>query len=172
MTETPSAPLATTGLASLVCAAIGMMERIPYSIIALAARLFPAAVFWRSGQTKIEGWHVSENAIELFREEYKLPFIDPNLMAHIAVLAELCLPALLIVGFASRFAALGLLGMTLVIEIFVYPDAWPLHGTWAACFSLVVARGPGTISIDAQIERHWSGASLNVVAILRACRFP
>ena len=151
--EAPPYPAALTGLAYLVRAAIDMLERFPYSIIALAARLFPATVFWRSGQTKIDGWQVSDNALELFREEYKLPFVDPAVMAHVTVFAELCLPPLLIIGFASRFVALALLGMTLVIEVFVYPHAWPTHGTWAACFLLVIARGPGAISIDAQIER-------------------
>ena len=153
MTEMPSPPVPATRPAALVRAAIDLMERIPYSIIALAARLFPSAVFWQSGQTKIDGWRVSENAIELFRHEYKLPLVDPSVIAHLATFAELCLPPLLVIGLASRFVALALLGMTLVIEIFVYPDAWPTHGTWAACFLLVVARGPGAISVDAQIER-------------------
>lgn len=126
----------------------GLLERIPYSLIALSARIFPAAVFWQSGRTKVEGWRVSENAIYLFQEDYKLPLVDPVIAAHIAAVAEHAFPVLLAIGLASRLAALALLGMTLVIEIFVFPDAWPTHGVWATCFLLVVARGPGAWSLD------------------------
>jgi putative oxidoreductase len=129
---------------------IGLLDRIPYSLIALAARLFPAAIFWQSGQTKLEGWRVSDTAVVLFRDEYRLPLLDPVLAAHLAALGEHLLPLLLAVGLASRFAALGLIGMTLVIQIFVYPDAWPTHGTWIACLLLVAARGPGWLALD-----HW-----------------
>jgi putative oxidoreductase len=132
-------------------------ERIPYAVLGLAARVFPAAVFWQSGQTKLDAnWRVSENAVYLFQEEYRLPLLDPALAAHLATAAEHILPALLVLGLASRFAALGLLGMTAVIQLFVYPDAWPTHGTWAALFLLVVARGPGAISLDHLIGR-WAG---------------
>lgn len=132
---------------------IAMLERIPYSLLAFAARLFPAAVFWQSGQTKLEGWRVSDTAATLFREEYRLPLIDPVLAAHLAALGEHLLPLLLAIGLASRFAALGLIGMTLVIQIFVYPDAWPTHGTWIACLLLVAARGPGKLSLDHRLFR-------------------
>lgn len=128
--------------------AIAVFEAIPYSLIALAARIFPAAVFWQSGQTKLEGWHVSDTAVYLFREEYRLPLIDPVIAAHLAAFAEHAFPILLVLGLATRFAALALLGMTLVIEIFVYPGAWPTHGTWAACFLILIAQGAGTWSLD------------------------
>jgi putative oxidoreductase len=127
---------------------IGMFERIPYDLTALIARLSIGAVFWQSGQTKVDGWHVNDSAIYLFENEYKLPLIDPWLAAHLAAFNEHFFPLLLVLGFASRFAALALLGMTLVIEIFVYPGAWPTHGTWAACLLLLIAKGPGTFSID------------------------
>lgn len=134
--------------ASLIERAVALCDRIPYSLIALIARLSTAAVFWQSGQTKLDGWHVSDNAIYLFREEYKLPLIDPVIAAHLAAFAEHFFPILLVLGLATRFAALALLGMTLVIEIFVYPDAWPTHGTWAACFLMLIAKGAGTWSLD------------------------
>jgi putative oxidoreductase len=130
---------------------IALFERIPYALIALLARVAPAAVFWQSGQTKLEGWQVSDNAIYLFREEYRLPLIDPVIAAHLAAFAEHFFPILLVLGLATRFAALALLGMTLVIEIFVYPDAWPTHGTWAACFLLLMAQGGGAWSLDHMI---------------------
>ncbi|GBD47737.1 DoxX family protein [Methylopila sp. Yamaguchi] len=127
---------------------IGLFEAIPYSALALAARIFPAAVFWQSGQTKVQGFGLSDSAVYLFQEEYRLPLIDPTVAAYGAAFAEHFFPILLVIGLASRFAALALLGMTLVIEIFVYPDAWPTHGVWAACFLLVIARGPGSFSLD------------------------
>lgn len=141
----------------LVEKAIALFEEIPYTLIALIARVAPAAVFWQSGQTKLEGWRVSENAIYLFREEYKLPLIDPAIAAHLAAFAEHFFPILLVLGLATRFAALALLGMTLVIEIFVYPDAWPTHGTWAACFLILMAQGGGALSLDHLIKRRPTG---------------
>jgi putative oxidoreductase len=139
----------------LVRSIIALMERIPHAIIGLAARVFPAAVFWQSGQTKVDGWRVTDGAIALFREEYALPFINPAIGAHLAAFAEHFFPLLLVIGLASRFAALALFGMTAVIEIFVYPDAWPTHGVWAACFLMTIARGPGAISLDALIARRF-----------------
>jgi putative oxidoreductase len=132
----------------LLLMAVAPVELIPYAPIALAARIFPAAVFWQSGQTKVQGWTVTDTAAFLFREEYKLPLIDPVVAAYLAAFAEHFFPALLVVGLATRLAALALLLMTLVIQIFVYPGAWPTHGTWIACFLVLVARGAGTISLD------------------------
>ena len=132
----------------LIEKANALFESIPYALVALTARVAPAAVFWQSGQTKLEGWHVSDNAIYLFREEYKLPLIDPVIAAHLAAFAEHFFPILLVLGLATRFAALALLGMTLVIEIFVYPDAWPTHLSWAAPLLLLAARGGGRFSVD------------------------
>jgi putative oxidoreductase len=140
-------------LTRFIWAFTGLLDRIPQSLISLAARIFPAAVFWRSGQTKIEGFRVTENAIDLFRDEYALPLIDPALAAKIAAFSEHFFPVLLVIGLASRFAALALLIMTAVIEIFVYPDAWPTHGVWATCFLVVIARGPGIFSLDHFLAR-------------------
>lgn len=134
--------------AALVKRAIGLMEAIPYWFVALITRLSIAGVFWRSGQTKVDGFRLSDSAIDLFRTEYRLPLIEPVIAAYLAALAEHLFPALLLIGLATRFSALALLGMTLVIEIFVYPDAWPTHGTWAACFLLLMTRGAGPVSLD------------------------
>jgi putative oxidoreductase len=135
---------------------VAILDKIPQSLISLAARIFPAAVFWMSGQTKVEGFHVTDNAIALFRDEYRLPLIDPALAANIAAFSEHFFPVLLVIGLASRLSALALLGMTAVIEIFVYPDAWPTHGVWATCFLVVIARGPGIFSLDHLLLRRWS----------------
>ncbi len=128
--------------------AIAALEAIPLDALTLAARVFAAAIFWQSGQTKLDGWRVSDTAIVLFRQEYRLPLLDPVLAAHLATLGEHLFPLLLVLGLASRFAALALLGMTAVIQIFVYPDAWPTHGVWAVALLLVAARGPGRVSLD------------------------
>ncbi|WP_036255354.1 DoxX family protein [Methylocapsa acidiphila] len=130
-----------------------LLDRIPQSLISFAARIFPAAVFWMSGRTKVEGWHLKDSAIALFQDEYALPWIDPEIAARIAAFSEHFFPILLVIGLASRFAALALLGMTAVIEIFVYPDAWPTHGVWATCFLVVIARGPGVLSLDYLLGR-------------------
>ncbi len=125
-----------------------LLDRIPHDAIALLSRISIAAVFWQSGQTKVDGWHVTDNAIYLFETDYRLPFVDPWLAAHLSALAEHLFPVLLVIGLASRLSALALLAMTLVIEVFVYPDAWPTHGTWAVCFLVIIAGGPGRVAID------------------------
>jgi len=121
---------------------------LPQDLLSLAARVFPAAVFFASGQTKLDGWSIASSTWYLFEEEYALPLIPPDIAARMAVTAEHLFPLLLVIGLFSRLSALALLGMTLVIEIFVYPDAWPTHGVWAVCFLVVIARGPGRWSLD------------------------
>ena len=148
---------------------IAACTRIPHSLIALLARFSIAAVFWKSGQTKVEGlaidivggefhlgWpHLSDSAVALFQQEYKLPLLLPELAATLAACAEHFFPVLLLLGIATRLSALGLLGMTLTIQLFVYPDAYPTHGTWAALLLYLVAQGPGKVSVDAWIARRW-----------------
>ncbi len=132
---------------------IHVLYSIPYRLIALAARIFPAAVFWQSGQTKVTGWHLKSSAIALFQNEYQLPLVDPTAAAYLSAFGEHFFPILLVLGLATRFAAMGLLFMTAVIEIFVFPGAWPTHGVWATCFLVVIARGPGALSLDRLIVR-------------------
>jgi putative oxidoreductase len=131
------------------------MELIPYWLLALCARVFPAAVFWMSGQTKVQGWHLKDSAVALFETEYDLPLIDPTVAAYLAAFAEHFFPILLVIGLATRFSALALLFMTAVIEFLVYPGAWPTHGVWATCFLLIIARGPGLVSLDHLIARRF-----------------
>ena len=135
--------------------AIAAMGCIPDWLIALAARVFPAAVFWQSGQTKVAGFHLKPSAIALFQNEYQLPLIDPVIAAHISAFSEHFFPILLVIGLATRFSASALLFMTAVIEIFVYPGAWPTHGVWATCFLVVISRGPGWLSLDHLIARKY-----------------
>ena len=133
--------------------AIAVVSRIPDDAIALLARISIGTIFWLSGETKVNGFALSDNAIELFREDYKLPLIDPVVAATLAAIAEHVFPALLILGLASRLSAAALLGMTAVIQIFVYPGAWPTHGVWATALLFIVARGPGPVSLDWLIAR-------------------
>jgi putative oxidoreductase len=142
-------------LARYVLSAVQVADRIPSSILGLIVRLGVADVFWRSGQTKVSGWHVTDSAIQLFRDEYKLPLISPEWATHLAALQEHLFSFLLFIGLASRLSALGLLAMTAVIEIFVYPQNWPDHLLWAGSLLYVIARGPGAISIDALIRRRF-----------------
>lgn len=159
MTESaPAAAASASGLVGMVQRLLATLNRIPYWFIALCARVFPAAVFWQSGQTKVAGFHLKPSAVALFQNEYQLPVIDPTAAAYLSAVGEHVLPVLLVLGLATRFAALGLLFMTAVIEIFVYPLAWPTHGVWATCFVLVIARGPGEVSIDALIARRFKAA--------------
>ncbi len=127
-------------------------ERIPMTLILLALRIGVAMVFLKSGLTKTtEGLTLADQTFDLFEYEYALPLIPFHVAAYIATYAEHILPAMLILGFGGRIAALGLLGMTATIQIFVYPDLWDIHLFWGAALLLVVAHGPGRISADALI---------------------
>jgi putative oxidoreductase len=153
MTDTVLPPATPDRQPSHLATATSVLERFPYGPLALLARLSIAGVFWRSGQTKLDGWRVSETAVALFRDEYRLPLVDPALAATAATIAEHVFPVLLVLGLATRLSALALLAMTLVIEILVYPDAWPTHGTWAVCLLLLIKHGAGTVSLDHLVVR-------------------
>jgi len=147
--------------------ATACFERIPHGVIALIARFSLAATFWQSGQTKVENFQIdfirgdfhagvprlADSTVDLFRDEYMLPLLPPEWAAPMAATAEHVFPLLLLVGLATRFSALALLGMTLVIELFVYPDAYPTHGLWAALLLYLMARGPGAMSLDHALDR-------------------
>lgn len=130
-----------------------LLSRLPWDVAALALRLFPALVFLASGQTKVDGFAIADSTWYLFEHEYALPLIPPAWAAVAATIAEHVFPVLLILGLATRASALALLGMTLTIQIFVYPDAWATHGLWAACFLGLIAGGPGRLSLDRQLLR-------------------
>ena len=118
-------------------------------LLALAARFSIAGIFFQSGRTKVEGFlAVTPGAVELFRSEYKLPLVPPEFAAHAAAYAEHLFPLLLVLGLATRLSAAALLGMTLVIQLFVYPDAWPTHLSWAGLLLFLVGRGGGRFALD------------------------
>ncbi len=133
---------------------LARLESIPLSFNGLICRLAIAGVFWRSGQTKVHGFFViNDSTYDLFRDEYKVPAIPPEIAAVMATISEHLFSALLVIGLASRLSAAALFGMTLTIEIFVYPESWPDHLMWSAAMLFVIIRGPGTVSIDHVIRK-------------------
>ena len=151
--------------------AVDLCARVPDAWIALLGRFSVAAIFWKSGQTKIQGFsldivsgeiqlgmpRLADAVVDLFRDEYRLPLLPPELAAIMAAWAEHVFPALILLGLATRFSALALLAMTAAIQVFVYPDAYPTHGVWAAVLLFLVARGPGPLSLDALVARRFGG---------------
>ena len=121
---------------------------IPQDLVALAARLFPAVVFWQSARTKVEGFSIRDQTFFLFENVYAVPLIPPATAAVLTTIAEHVLPVLLVLGLMSRASALGLLIMTAVIQLFVFPGAWVTHGLWAVALLVVLAQGPGRLSLD------------------------
>lgn len=130
-------------VADALSAAIG------HPLLALVDRIAVAAIFFLSGRTKVDGvLHLTDGAYVLFRDEYRLPLIPAELAAHLAAYAEHLFPILLVVGLFTRLSALALLGMTAVIQVFVYPDAWPTHLSWAGLLLYLAGRGGGPVSLD------------------------
>lgn len=130
--------------------AVGIIERLlPPDVISLVARVSIAAVFFLSGRTKVEGLlTITEGTFILFRDEYRVPLLPPDMAAVMAAGAEHLFPVLLVLGLATRLSALALLGMTLVIELFVYPLGWPTHLLWAAVLLYLLRFGGGRFSLD------------------------
>lgn len=122
---------------------------ISHDLLALCARFAIAGVFFMSARTKVEGWlAIKDSTFTLFAEEYKVPLLPTDLAAYLATYAEHLFPILLVLGLATRLSALALLGMTAVIQIFVYPDAWPTHLSWAGLLLYLIGRGGGSVALD------------------------
>jgi putative oxidoreductase len=121
------------------------LDGVPYALLALPLRAAVATVFWNSAMAKLANW---DTTIELFTDEYKVPLLSPEIAANMALSIELTAPVLLVLGLLTRAAALVLLGMTTVIEVFVYPEAWPTHIQWAAMLLVLICRGAGKLSLD------------------------
>ena len=151
MSMTASKPVGTENrLMKMIGAIIGLFDRIPYWLIALTARIALAQVFWSSAQSHLANW---DTTLYMFGETYQVPLLPPDLAAYLAVAMELVTPPLLVLGLATRFTALALFGMTMVIEVFVFPEAWPTHIQWAAMQLVLMGRGAGSLSLDALIQR-------------------
>ena len=130
-------------------------RNIGMAVVAGAA-VAVATVFWNSGTTKLANWDAT---LQLFEDEYKVPWLPPDIAAHIGASIELSTPVLLVLGFLTRPAALVLLGMTTVIEVFVYPQAWPTHIQWAAMLLVLLCRGAGNLSVDHWLWRRFGGSA-------------
>ncbi|HVA34704.1 MAG TPA: DoxX family protein [Stellaceae bacterium] len=133
-----------------VAGAVHWLDAVPYTLLAIPLRLAVAVVFWNSAQAHLANW---DTTLELFATEYRVPLLPSDLAAYMAVSIEVSTPILLVLGLLTRPAALVLLGMVTVIEVFVYPLAWPTHIQWAAMLLVLLCRGPGTLSLDALIRR-------------------
>lgn len=156
-------------LPGLIRQFMALCTRLPNTLLAFVARFSIAAVFWKSGQTKVQGFEIdivhreftlgwprlSDSVVDLFRDEYRLPLVPPEIAAIMAAFAEHFFPVLILLGIATRLSALGLLGMTMTIQLFVYPDAYPTHGTWAAVLLYLMVHGPGKLSLDHWLARRW-----------------
>ena len=137
--------------------AIAILDRFPLSILQLMFRIAIAAVFWSSGLTKIASW---DTTVALFRDEYMVPLLPPEIAATMSATFELSCSVLIVVGLATRLATLPLLGMTFVIEVFVYPEYWTMHLMWASVLLFLLTKGPGVFSLDHYVKR-----------VLRSTRF-
>jgi putative oxidoreductase len=131
---------------------VDRLDHVPYWLLALPLRLGVAAVFWDSAQAHLANW---DTTLTLFADEYKLPLLPPTVAADLAVSIEVTAPILLTLGLATRPAAALLLGMTTVIELLVYPQAWPTHIQWAAMLLVLLCRGGGMLSLDQLLARKW-----------------
>ena len=154
MTETSAS---RGGIAGLIVRLYRWLDCVPYAVLAISLRVAVATVFWNSAMTKLADWNAT---LFLFTDEYQVPLLPPELAANLALVIEVTTPVLLILGLFTRIAALVLLGMTAVIEIFVYPQAWPTHIQWAAMLLVLLCRGAGTFSLDHLVQRlslHWRG---------------
>lgn len=122
---------------------------LPQDALSLVARLGVAAIFFQSGRTKVDGWlRITDGTYALFETEYALPLIPSDLAAHAATYSEHLFSVLLVLGLFTRLSALAFLVMTAVIQVFVYPDAWPTHLSWAGLLLFLIARGGGRLSLD------------------------
>ena len=134
--------------------ATALLDAIPYSVIILPARIATFSVFFRSGLVKIADWNAT---LTLFREEYRVPVLPPEVAAHMASVMELGLSSLVLVGLFSRFSVLGLMGMVAVIQLFVEPMGWPDHIQWLGFMIFILWRGPGVFSVDCLLARWLTG---------------
>ena len=150
MMSTTAKPSAIAQLAALRAG----LKRFPKSVLELMARVAVGAVFFKSGLVKIASWDIT---VGLFADEYKVPLLPPEIAAYLGAAAELACPVLIVLGLFTRLGAAALLGMTLVIEIFVYPDNWAEHLMWATILLYLVTRGAGALSIDHLIAKRLFG---------------
>ncbi|MDZ3838321.1 MAG: DoxX family protein [Rhodospirillales bacterium] len=143
--------------ATLAVASVrALLDRFPTAVLALAFRFAVATVFFRSGTTKLASW---DTTVALFEMEYMVPILPPVIGAYLATATELGASLMLILGLGTRFAAAALLGLTLVIQVFVFPENWPDHLLWASILAWLLTRGPGALSLDHVVARRFFGTA-------------
>jgi putative oxidoreductase len=135
-----------------------LANHVPEDLVLLLSRLAIGSVFWRSVQSKITGWefagqswqffNVSDATFMLFRYEYALPLLPYRAAAYAGTAAEFFFALMIMLGLGTRLAALGLLGVTTLIQLFVFPQAWPTHILWYALLVLLLKQGGGRLSIE------------------------
>jgi putative oxidoreductase len=150
MTNDATAIRPSSGALGMLGRIRAVLEGVSYTWLALPLRFAVASVFWNSAMAKLANW---DTTLSLFSDEYQLPLLPPEFAAYAATSIELTTPVLLVLGLLTRAAAFVLLGMTAVIEIFVYPQAWPTHIQWAAMLLVLLCRGAGALSIDHLLRR-------------------
>lgn len=149
-TETMPYGASRPGFVGHLLAGRERLERVPLSLVQLACRLAIAGVFLRAGTQKLAGW---ETTLALFSEEYKVPLLPPELAATMSVATEVGCSILILLGLATRLATLPFFGMILMIQLFVFPQAWPEHLTWTALLLVLLTRGAGVVSVDHLLGR-------------------
>lgn len=150
------APAASPSLAVRLSALFDMLGRFPIAALELMFRVGVGAVFFKSGLVKIQSW---ESTIALFHDEYRVPLLPPEIAAYLGTAAELICPILIIAGLGARLGAAALLGMTFVIQVFVYPENWAEHLIWAGLLTYILTRGAGVVSADHWIAQAYRGRS-------------
>jgi putative oxidoreductase len=144
------AALAPSATARALLQIRAWLDAVPYWFLAVPLRLGVAWIFWNSAQVKLINW---DTTLTLFREDYQVPVLPPELAAEMALVIELVCPVLLVLGLFTRAAAVVLLAMTAVIQIFVYPEAWPTHLQWTAMMLVLLCRGAGALALDRFVWR-------------------
>ena len=155
MNQTTPQQASQGGLRVLIARFNENCDSIPHWLLAVIARVGVATVFWRSARTKVDGFSIKDSTFFLFENEYALPLIPPEFAAYMATIAEHVFPILLVVGLASRLSAAALLLMTIVIQVFVYPSAWPVHILWVMGLAYVIGRGPGPLALDHLVAKRF-----------------
>lgn len=154
MTLTTTLPLVRRPPLEVVAVVRDRLRQFPMSILALGLRVGVGMVFWKSAMTKLANWDIT---VQLFADEYRVPLLPPEVAAYLGTVNELISSVLLILGLGARLGAAALLGLTAVIQLFVYPENWADHLFWAAALAFVLTRGPGRLSLDHLIARRFLG---------------
>ncbi len=150
---------ASLSLLARLLAALPKVESLGGSALQLLFRLWMAKIFWDSGMQKIGGWGTT---VALFKDLYQVPVLPPEVAAYLAVSVELAAPVLLLFGIATRFAAIPMLGMALTIQFLVTDFYRVEHYYWMMLLISLIVRGPGLVSVDHWVRKHFHLADARI----------